>query len=131
MTSEIAFVERGESQRGRLRQYHLRQGPMLKRFDEFYRYIAAPVWNRAGVTTVGVFDVMIGTCQPTKCVLLPFKSCQEQRNHRGHSTLCRPQTVGAKKDFGNKTSDALRDDHGRSLIRNCFKGRTRFLCIFL
>jgi hypothetical protein len=113
MTSEIAFVERGESQRGRLRQYHLRQGPMLKRFDEFYRYIAAPVWNRAGVTTVGVFDVMIGTCQPTKCV------------------LCRPQTVGAKKDFGNKTSDALRDDHGRSLIRNCFKGRTRFLCIFL
>ncbi len=23
-----------------LRQYHLRQGPMLKRFDEFYRDIA-------------------------------------------------------------------------------------------
>ena len=43
-----------------LRQYHLRQGPMLKRFDDFYRDIAVPAWNRAGVSTVGVFDVMIG-----------------------------------------------------------------------
>jgi hypothetical protein len=57
-----------------LRQYHLRQGPMLKRFDEFYRDIAVPAWNRAGVSTVGVFDVMIGPDQPTKYVLLPFKS---------------------------------------------------------
>ena len=57
-----------------LRQYHLRQGPMLKRFDEFYRDIAVPAWNRAGVSTVGVFDVMIGPGQPTKYVLLPFKS---------------------------------------------------------
>jgi hypothetical protein len=43
-----------------LRQYHLRQGPMLGRFDKFYREIALPAWNRAGVSTVGVFDVMIG-----------------------------------------------------------------------
>jgi hypothetical protein len=57
-----------------LRQYHLRQGPMLKRFDEFYRDIAVPAWNRAGVSSVGVFDVMIGPDQPTKFVLLPFKS---------------------------------------------------------
>ena len=57
-----------------LRQYHLRQGPMLKRFDEFYRDIALPAWNRVGVSTVGVFDVMIGPDQPTKYVLLPFKS---------------------------------------------------------
>ncbi|NOS70213.1 MAG: NIPSNAP family containing protein [Verrucomicrobia bacterium] len=57
-----------------LRQYHLRQGPMLKRFDDFYRDVALPAWNRAGVTTVGVFDVMIGPDQPTKYVLLPFKS---------------------------------------------------------
>src|SRR5690606_29051928 len=27
-----------------LRQYHLRQGPMLRRFDEFYRDIAVPAW---------------------------------------------------------------------------------------
>lgn len=54
--------------------YHLRQGPMLGRFDQFYRDIAVPAWNRAGVSTVGVFDVMIGPDQPTKYVLLPFKS---------------------------------------------------------
>lgn len=57
-----------------LRLYHLRQGPMLKRFDDFYRDVAVPAWNRAGVSTVGVFDVMIGPDQPTKYVLLPFKS---------------------------------------------------------
>ena len=54
--------------------YHLRQGPMLGRFDQFYREVAVPAWNRAGVSTVGVFDVMIGPDQPTKYVLLPFKS---------------------------------------------------------
>ncbi len=47
---------------------------MLKRFDDFYRDVALPAWNRAGVSTVGVFDVMIGPDQPTKYVLLPFKS---------------------------------------------------------
>jgi len=57
-----------------LRLYHLRQGPMLKRFDDFYRDVAVPAWNRAGVSAVGVFDVMIGPDQPTKHVLLPFKS---------------------------------------------------------
>ncbi len=57
-----------------LRQYHLRQGPMLGRFDKFYREVAVPAWNRAGVSAVGVFDVMIGPDQPTKYVLLPFKS---------------------------------------------------------
>jgi hypothetical protein len=57
-----------------LRQYHLRQGPMLGRFDQFYRDIAVPAWNRAGVTTVGAFDVMIGPEQPTRYVLLPFAS---------------------------------------------------------
>jgi len=57
-----------------LRQYHLRQGPMLGRFDKFYRDIAVPAWNRAGVSTVGVFDVMIGPDAPTKYVLLPFSS---------------------------------------------------------
>ncbi len=57
-----------------LRLYHLRQGPMLGRFDQFYRDVAVPAWNRAGVSAVGVFDVMIGPDQPTKYVLLPFKS---------------------------------------------------------
>lgn len=57
-----------------LRLYHLRKGPMLKRFDDFYKDVAVPAWNRAGVSAVGVFDVMIGPDQPTKYVLLPFKS---------------------------------------------------------
>ena len=57
-----------------LRLYHLRQGPMLKRFDEFYRDVALPAWNRAGVNPVGVFDLAIGPDAPTKYVLLPFKS---------------------------------------------------------
>jgi len=57
-----------------LRLYHLRQGPMLKRFDDFYRDVALPAWNRAGVKPVGVFDLMVGPDAPTKYVLLPFKS---------------------------------------------------------
>lgn len=57
-----------------LRQYHLRQGPMLKRFDDFYRDTALPAWNRAGVSPVGVFDLAVGPDAPTKYVLLPFKS---------------------------------------------------------
>jgi len=59
-----------------LRLYHLRQGPTIKRFDDFYRDVALPAWNRAGVKPVGVFDVMIGPDAPTKYVLLPFKSLE-------------------------------------------------------
>ena len=65
-----------------LRLYHLRQGPMMKRFDDFYRDIGVPAWNRAGVSTVGVFDVMIGPDQPTKYVLLPFKSLETMATAR-------------------------------------------------
>lgn len=57
-----------------LRLYHLRQGPTIKRFDDFYRDVAVPAWNRAGVKPVGVFDVMIGPDAPTKYVLLSYKS---------------------------------------------------------
>lgn len=57
-----------------LRLYQLRQGPTMRRFDDFYRDVAVPAWNRAGVSTVGVFDVMIGPDAPTKYVLLPFAS---------------------------------------------------------
>jgi len=57
-----------------LRLYHLRQGPMLKRFDDFYREVAVPAWNRAGAKPVGVFDLMVGPDAPTKYVLLPFNS---------------------------------------------------------
>jgi len=57
-----------------LRLYHLRMGTMPGRFDRFYREVAVPAWNRAGISAVGVFDVMIGPDQPTKYVLLPFTS---------------------------------------------------------
>lgn len=65
-----------------LRLYHLRQGPTLKRFDDFYRDVAVPAWNRAGVNPVGVFDVMVGPDAPTKYVLLPFKSLEAMTTAR-------------------------------------------------
>lgn len=59
-----------------LRLYHLRQGPTMKRFDDFCRDVALPAWNRAGVKPVGVFDVTIGPDAPTKYVLLSHKSLE-------------------------------------------------------
>jgi len=57
-----------------LRLYHLRRGPMQKRFDDFFRNAALPAMNRAGIATVGVFSVMTGPDSPTIYVLLPHKS---------------------------------------------------------
>jgi hypothetical protein len=59
-----------------LRLYHLRRGPMVKRFDDFFRDTAIPALNRAGISPVGVFDVMTGPDSPTKYVLLPAKSAE-------------------------------------------------------
>jgi hypothetical protein len=56
-----------------LRLYHLRQGAMQKRFDEFLKNRGVPAMNRAGVSTVGVFNVMIGPDSPTIYLLLPHK----------------------------------------------------------
>lgn len=57
-----------------LRLYRLKRGPMVGRFDDFHREVALPAWNRAGIPTVGVFDVMVGPDQPAKYVLLPAAS---------------------------------------------------------
>lgn len=57
-----------------LRMYHLRRGPKQKLFDDFYREAAVPAWNRAGISPVGVFNVMFGPDSPTMYVLLPHKS---------------------------------------------------------
>ncbi len=57
-----------------LRHYRLRRGTMPTRFDDFYRDVALPAWNRAGVSPVGVFDVTVGNDLPSKYVLLPAKS---------------------------------------------------------
>lgn len=56
-----------------LRLYHLRQGAMQKRFDEFLKNTCVPALNRAGVSAVGVFNVMVGPDSPTVYLLLPHK----------------------------------------------------------
>jgi hypothetical protein len=59
-----------------LRLYHLRRGPMQKRFDDFYRVAAIPALNRAGISPVGVFNVLVGPDSPVMYVLLPHKSAE-------------------------------------------------------
>src|SRR5439155_19111493 len=59
-----------------LRLYHLRRGPMQKRFDDFYREAAIPAMNRAGIGPVGVFNVAFGPDSPTMYVLMPHKSME-------------------------------------------------------
>ena len=59
-----------------LRLYHLRRGPMQRRFDDFYRDAAIPALNRAGISPVGVFSVMTGPDNPTMYVLMPHKSAE-------------------------------------------------------
>ena len=60
-----------------LRLYHLRRGPMQKQFDDFYRKAALPAMNRAGLETIGVFNVNIGPDNPTVYVLIPYKSLDQ------------------------------------------------------
>jgi|SRR6185369_1681478 len=59
-----------------LRLYHLRRGPMQKRFDDFYKNAAIPALNRLGIGPVGVFNVATGPDSPTMYVLLPHKSIE-------------------------------------------------------
>ncbi len=57
-----------------LRLYHLRRGPKLKLLDNFYRDAAIPALNRAGIKSVGAFNVLIGPANPTLYVLIPYAS---------------------------------------------------------
>ncbi len=59
-----------------LRLYHLRRGPMQKRFDDFYRDASIPAMNRAGLGPIGVFSVAYGPDCPTMVVLIPHKSAE-------------------------------------------------------
>jgi NIPSNAP len=59
-----------------LRLYHLRRGPMQKRFDDFYRDAAIPAMNRAGLSPIGVFTVATGPDSPTVYALIPYKSAE-------------------------------------------------------
>ncbi|HEX3799449.1 MAG TPA: NIPSNAP family protein [Verrucomicrobiae bacterium] len=60
-----------------LRLYHLRKGPKQKVFDDFYRDAAMPAFGRAGVGPIGVFEMMIGTDNPTMYVLIPYSSPEQ------------------------------------------------------
>ncbi len=83
-----------------LRLYHLRRGPMQKRFDDFYRDAAIPAMNRAGISPVGVFSVMTGSDSPTMYVLLPHNSAESfaTANDRVHSD---PEYQKAGAEFAN------------------------------
>ncbi len=74
--SLAAEAPKGAREYYELRMYHLRRGPMQKRFDEFYKNAAIPALNRAGIERVGVFNIMTGPDSPTLYVLLPHKSIE-------------------------------------------------------
>src|SRR4051812_11770860 len=82
VTTTVLAAESAESGRTsarefyELRTYHLRRGPMQKRFDVFSRGAAIPAMNRAGISAVGVFSVATGPDSPTMYVLMPHKSAQ-------------------------------------------------------
>lgn len=60
-----------------LRRYHLRRGPMQKRFDDYVREAALPAMNRLGIGPIGVFHVMIGPDSPGVYVLIPYRSLED------------------------------------------------------
>jgi len=67
-----------------LRRYQLRRGPMQKIFDDYLRDAAIPAMNRAGVKSIGVFNVMVGPDSPSVYVLIPYKNLNEFTNIHLH-----------------------------------------------
>ena len=76
LTANAAEPPSGAREFYELRRYQLRRGPMMKRFDDFYREAAIPAMNRAGIGPVGVFSVMVGPDSPSMYVLLPHVSAE-------------------------------------------------------
>lgn len=74
--SVAADAPKGGRQFYELRLYHLRRGPMQKRFDDFYKNAAIPAMNRAGIDKVGVFSAFAGADMPTFYVLLAYESIE-------------------------------------------------------
>lgn len=60
-----------------LRLYHLRRGPKVGLFDAYASQAAIPALNRLGIGPIGVFDVVAGPDNPTKYVLIPYRSLEE------------------------------------------------------
>jgi hypothetical protein len=63
-----------------LRLYHLRRGPKQKLFDDFFQNAAMPAMQRAGISPIGAFTVMVGEASPTMYVLFPHKSLDTYAN---------------------------------------------------
>jgi hypothetical protein len=81
-----------------LRRYYLRIGPRQKTFDEFFGRAAIPALNRAGISPVGVFNVMFGPEIPTMHVLLPCQSL-EGLTRAWHQVEADPEYQKSGADF--------------------------------
>jgi hypothetical protein len=57
-----------------LRRYRMRVGPMEPRFSEHVKATLLPAYNRAGLSPVGAFTVMVGADSPTLLLLLEHAS---------------------------------------------------------
>ena len=55
-------------------KFHLHTGPNKNLVSDFYRDVAIPALNRAGIKHVGVFTVIYGPNDPTLYVLMPHQS---------------------------------------------------------
>jgi hypothetical protein len=59
-----------------LRRIHLRNGPMVARYNDYAKNALVPALNRAGVKPVGVFTVSVGPDSPTVYMLIPHASAE-------------------------------------------------------
>jgi NIPSNAP len=59
-----------------LRRYQLARGPQLKLADDYFREALVPALNRAGVASVGVFNLAVGPDTPAVYVLIPGSSAE-------------------------------------------------------
>jgi len=64
----------GKPQLLELRRIHLRSGPMVARYHDYAKNALVPGLNRAGVKTVGAFNLAVGPGTPTVYLLLAHPS---------------------------------------------------------
>jgi len=80
-----------------LRRYKLRMGPSS--FDKYFQNAALPALNRAGISSVGVFNVMVGPDSPEMFVLLPCASFE--------ALMAAKEKVLADEDYQKAGADFL------------------------
>ena len=69
-----------------LRRYRLRFGVMETRFGEYAKGVLLPALGRAGIKTVGVFNVAVGPDMPSVYMLLPHASADSAATLAGRLT---------------------------------------------